>query len=424
MTSRKQTPRRLRGITDKLLILALLIAVFGSGYRIGEKKALQNPRTPSFDYTVENLEEGNIRNLDFSLFWEAWNSLEEKYVDKEKLDPKTLYYGAIKGMVSSVGDSYTFFLTPEENAESKRDLAGKFSGIGAELGLRNNLIVIVTPLKNSPAQSAGVRPGDIITKVDGEKTENWTLFEAVSKIRGDEGTEVVLTMAREGEEEEIDIPITRGEIDIPFVELSYEGNVAIVELSRFGDPTNELWDKAVKNVNTRRSQGNLDGIILDMRGNPGGLLQSAVHVSSEFLHKGDIIVTQEFAEEDPQVFASVRDGKLIGVPVVILQNEGSASASEIVAGALRDSIEAKIIGENSFGKGTVQAADELSQGAGIHVTISKWVLPGGDWIHDSGIAPDVAVENDIEDGFTLTRETDTQLDTAINVLTGNPIAKQ
>jgi carboxyl-terminal processing protease len=407
---------RIKNITDKLLILTILVAVFISGYRLGEKNTYQQPRTPSYNYTVKNLEEGNTRELDFGLFWEAWNSLEEKYVDKEKLDPTVLYYGAIKGMVAAAGDPYTFFLTPEENAESKRDLAGKFYGIGAELGLRNNNIVIVTPLKNSPAEKAGIRPGDIIIKVDGKDVTNWTLFEAISKIRGEKSTQVKLTLLREGQDEEIEISITRDEIDIPFVEISFEDDVAIVELSRFGDPTNSLWDGVVDDILARKSQGTLSGIVLDMRGNPGGLLQSAVYISSEFLSNGDTIVKQEFADQDPEVYTANRTGKLLGVPVVVLQNKGSASAAEIVAGALRDNIGAKIVGENSFGKGTVQAADELSKGAGIHITISKWVLPKGGWIHETGIAPDVAVENDLPDGFTLTRKSDKQLDEAIKIL--------
>lgn len=406
----------LKHITDKLLILAVCIAIFASGYHVGDKNARKQPRTPDFNYSVSNLEEGNTRKLDFALFWEAWNELERKYVDKKKLDPQVLYYGAIKGMVASMGDPYTFFLTPEENAESKQDLAGKFYGIGAELGLKKGSIVIVTPIKDSPAEKAGVRAGDIIMKVDGKSTSNWTLFEAISKIRGDKGTSVRLTMIREGKDDEFDISIVRDEINVPFVEVKYEDDIAIVELSRFGDPTNALWDKIVNEIVAKKARGQVRGMVLDMRGNPGGLLQSAVHISSEFLKEGDIIVKQEFADRKPEVYTSNRDGKLLGFPVVILQNEGSASASEIVAGALRDTIDAKIVGTSSFGKGTVQTADELSQGAGIHITISKWILPKGSWIHDTGIKPHVAIKNDIPDGFTLTRETDKQLDAAIEVI--------
>lgn len=409
---------RLKSVTDKIIICAVLIAVFGAGFRLGEKRVQSQPRQAAYNYTVKNLEEGNTRDIDFALFWEAWNSLEQKYVDKKKIDPETLYYGAIKGMVAATGDSYTFFLTPEENKESKRDLEGKFFGIGAELGLRNNQIMIVTPLKNSPAEQAGIKPGDYITKVDGASTKNWTLFEAVNKIRGDKGTKVALTIVREGAEKELEIPVERGEINVPFVEVSYEDDVAIIELSRFGDPTNDLWDKITDEILEKKKAGQIKGIVIDVRGNPGGYLQSSIHIASDFVAPNTLIVKQEYADREPDVFTSTKEGKLKGVPVVILMNSGSASAAEIVAGALRDTIGAKIVGENSFGKGTVQTAEDLSSGAGIHITISKWILPKGSWINETGIKPDYPVENDIEEGNTLTRESDVQLTKAIEVLHG------
>lgn len=408
-----------RSITDKLLILAVLIAVFGSGYAFGERKAQQSPRKASYTYSVKNIKDPKHASIDFALFWEAWNKLEDKYVNKEKIEPQALYYGAIKGMVAAAGDPYTFFLTPKENADSKQDLAGKFYGIGAELGLKNNSIVVVTPIKKSPAEKAGVRAGDIITKVNGKSTTNWTLFEAVSKIRGEINTQVTLTMLREGVDDELDIKITRGEIDVAFVEVTYEQDVAHIELSRFGDPTDDEWNELVDELLARKASGTLKGLVLDMRGNPGGLLESAIHISNEFVPLGTVIVKQEFADQDPQVYKATRQGRLIGVPVVVMVNKGSASASEIVAGALRATVKAPIVGENSFGKGTVQVAEDLSGGAGIHVTISKWVLPDGTWIHETGIKPDVAIKNDIPDGNTLTREIDKQLDKAIETLLQN-----
>jgi len=407
---------RLKGIPDKLLILAVLVAVFGSGFAFGERRAQQRPRETSYNYTVKNVKDAKHSTIDFALFWEAWNKLEDKFVNKEKIDPQTLYYGAIKGMVAAAGDPYTFFLTPKENTESKQDLAGKFYGIGAELGLRNNAIVVVTPIKKSPAEKAGVRAGDIITKVDGKPTRNWTLFEAVSKIRGEKDTQVTLTMLREGMDDEISIKITRGEIDVPFVEVTYEKNIAHVELSRFGDPTDDEWNKLVDELLVRKNAGTLKGIVLDMRGNPGGLLESAIYVSNEFVKTGTVIVKQEFADQDPQIYKATRNGRLIGVPVVVMLNKGSASASEIVGGALRATVKAPIVGENSFGKGTVQVAEDLTGGAGIHVTISKWGLPDGTWIHETGIKPDIAIKNDIPDGNTLTRQLDKQLDKALETL--------
>ncbi|OGK33698.1 hypothetical protein A3E10_03205 [Candidatus Roizmanbacteria bacterium RIFCSPHIGHO2_12_FULL_37_23] len=406
---------KLSFITHKLLLISLVIALFGAGYRMGEYRTQKELRQkPAYNYTVSNIDEGNTRNIDFALFWETWNALEENYVDKTKLDPKVLYYGAIKGMVSSLGDSYTFFLTPEENQQSKDDLGGKFEGIGAELGLKNNQIVIVTPLKNSPAEKAGVRAGDIILEVDGKSTEGWTLNQAVSEIRGPKGEPVLLTLLRI--DEEIEISIKRDQINIPFVELEFEKDVAVIELTRFGDNTNKLWDQTVSAINQRIRQGTVKGVVLDMRGNPGGFLDGAVYIASEFLPQGKIIVKQQYANDTKEEYTVERRGKLLDIPLVVLINEGSASASEIVAGALRDHERATLVGQKTFGKGSVQQALDLSEGAGVHITISKWILPDGEWINDKGIEPSVKVKNTVEDGNTLSRESDIQLNRAIELL--------
>ena len=395
------------------MIVAILL-IFALGFRTGQYSIEKSKREPSFSYKVKNLQEKNTRDIDFSLFWETWNALEDHYVDKKKLDPNQLYYGAIKGMVASVGDSYTFFLTPEENKQSKDDLGGHFEGIGAELGLKNNQIVVVTPLKNSPAEKAGVKAGDIISKVDGASTANLTLNQAVSKIRGPKGKKVVLTMSRK--EKEIDISVVRDQINVPFVELSYEEKTAIIELSRFGDDTDRLWDQAINKIVDAQEKGNVDSIVLDMRGNPGGYLDGAVYIASEFLPKGSLVVKQEFADKPTETYLTKREGKLLSIPLVVLVNEGSASAAEIVAGALRDYKRATLVGEKTFGKGSVQQAIDLKDGAGVHVTISKWILPKGDWIHQKGIEPKTVVKNEIPEGNTLTKENDLQLKKAIEIV--------
>lgn len=395
------------------MIVAILL-IFALGFRTGQYSIEKSKREPSFSYKVKNLQEKNTRDIDFSLFWETWNALEDHYVDKKKLDPNQLYYGAIKGMVASVGDSYTFFLTPEENKQSKDDLGGHFEGIGAELGLKNNQIVVVTPLKNSPAEKAGVKAGDIISKVDGASTKNWTLNQAVSKIRGPKGKKVVLTMSRK--EKEVDISVVRDQINVPFVELSYEEKTAIIELSRFGDDTDRLWDQAINKIVDAQEKGNVDSIVLDMRGNPGGYLDGAVYIASEFLPKGSLVVKQEFADKPTETYLTKREGKLLSIPLVVLVNEGSASAAEIVAGALRDYKRATLVGEKTFGKGSVQQAIDLKDGAGVHVTISKWILPKGDWIHQKGIEPKTVVKNEIPEGNTLTKENDLQLKKAIEIV--------
>lgn len=399
--------------THKILLICVGMIILLIGIKVGESRT-RGGSISSKDINVTNLEKGNTTNLDFSLFWQTWDTLGEYYVDKEKLDPMKMYYGAIKGMVASVEDNYTFFLTPEENKQSKDDLKGIFFGIGAELGMNDNQIVVVTPLKNSPAEKAGVKAGDIVVKVDNESTKNWTLQQAVAKIRGPKGEKVVLTMFRV--DKEVDVAVIRDEINIPFVETTYENDIAIIELSRFGEPTNELWDKTVQELLARKNKGSLKGIVIDMRGNPGGYLDGAIHVASEFLSARDLVVKQEYADKEPEKYFAKRDGKLQNIPVTILLNKGSASASEIVAGALRDHKKATIVGENSFGKGTVQQALDLDDDAGLHVTISKWILPGGSWIQETGIKPDVEVKLEIKEGNTMKREDDLQLNKAIEIL--------
>lgn len=399
-----------RNIVKVLLTLSIAVFLFGSGYRVGQleikqkivKSSQTNPQT-------------NGKNIDFSLFWEAWDKLEQKYIDKDKLDPKKMFYGAIKGMVSATEDPYTFFLTPEENRQSKDDLGGKFEGIGAQLGLKENRIIIVAPLKNSPAESAGVKAGDFINKVDDQETREWTLPQAVSKIRGPKGTKVKLILERDAKE--LELSIMRDEIKVESVELSYEknnkGQIAHLKLNQFGENTNEEWDRAVDEIAGKWRRKEIKGMILDLRDNPGGYLDGAVYLAADFLPEGKVIVKQESTTSNSRTYYVERTGKLLDVPLVVLINKGSASASEILAGSLRDYKRSKLVGEKTFGKGSIQEALDLKDDAGIHITVAKWILPNGDWINGKGIEPDTNVENKVEDGTTLTRENDKQLEKAI-----------
>ncbi len=408
-------------LTDVLLYLSIGIFLFGSGYKYAEWQIKKDARAQS-SYTIFNATNSTAKNadgenIDFSLFWDTWGKLEEKYIDDSKLDPQQMYYGAIKGMVASVDDPYTFFLTPEENQQSKDDLGGKFQGIGAQLGLKDGRIVVVSPLKDSPAESAGLKSGDVITKVDGESTEKWTLAQAVSKIRGEENTEVTLTVLRG--DKELDIAITRQEIKVPSIELSYEKSgsktIAHLRLNQFGDTTNSEWDKAAREISEKYQSGEIQGMILDVRGNPGGYLESAVYIASEFIEKGKTVVKQETTNTNDRVYTAKRTGILLDIPLTVIINQGSASASEILAGALRDHGRATLVGAKSFGKGSVQEALDLQEGAGLHVTIAKWILPNGEWINGKGIEPEVQVENEVEEGNTVTTETDDQLKKALEI---------
>jgi len=401
-------------ITEILFIISFIILIFGSGYKLGEYQINQKKIEKS-TYSITNVNnKAAEKNLDFSLFWETWDKIEKKFIDQKKLDPKKMLYGAIKGMVASLEDPYTFFLTPEENKQSKDDLQGKFEGIGAQLGMKDNRVIVIAPLKKSPAEKAGVKAGDFINKVDDNSTKGWSLTYAVSKIRGPKGTKVKLLLERAGKE--LEITIIRDQINVSSVELSFEKNIAIIKINQFGENTIDEWDKTIFEIKNKWLKKEIKGIVLDLRDNPGGYLESSVYIASEFLPMGKVVVHQKstnFPNKDHKV---LRQGKLIDIPLAVLINKGSASASEILAGALRDHKRAKIIGEKSFGKGSVQEAVDLKENAGLHVTVAKWILPGGDWINSKGIEPEIKIENQIKEGNTLTRDNDKQLDKAIEIL--------
>lgn len=385
--------------------LTFVVIIFGTGYKLGQINSTGN--------AVFNQANPVSKPLDFSLFWKAWSNLENKYVDKNKLDPKKMYYGAIKGMVAALDDPYTFFLTPEENKQSKDDLLGRFEGIGANLGLKENRIVVIAPLKASPAEKAGVKAGDFINEVNGQKTANWTLPTTVSKIRGPKGTKVKLTLERAGKE--FQLTIVRDQIIVSSVELSNEKNIAVLKLNQFGVNTNEEWDKAVKEIKKKWLEKQIRGMILDLRDNPGGYLESSVYLASEFLPQGKLVVKQESIVNPSKEYYVEKNGELLDIPLVILINKGSASASEILAGAIRDNKRGKLVGEKTFGKGSVQEAIELGEGSGLHITVAKWILPGGDWINSKGIDPDIRVENEVKEGNTLTSDKDNQLKKAMEL---------
>jgi carboxyl-terminal processing protease len=400
--------------TNVLLMLSIGVLLFGLGYSFGQSRGFMSK--PPLSISGSNARSVGREDIDFSLFWEVWNKVEEKFVDEKKLDAKKMYYGAIKGMVASVEDPYTFFLTPDENKKSKDDLGGRFEGIGAQLGMKNNLIVIISPLKDSPAMKQGLRAGDIIIKVDGASTQGWTLNQTVGKIRGPGGTNVKLTINRDGKE--MEFTIKRETIKVDSVELTYEkgGSIAVIKINQFGETTNSEWDSAAAEVAQKYQSGVVKGMILDLRDNPGGYLESSVYVASEFLPEGKLVVKQDSTIEGERDYTVTRKGDLLDIPMVTMVNGGSASAAEILSGALRDHKRTKLVGEKSFGKGSVQEALDLSQGAGLHVTVAKWILPNGDWIHGKGITPETQVKNEIKEGNTMTRDTDLQLNRALEEL--------
>lgn len=402
----------IKSIRNFILILSLSLLVGGIGYNLGQRQVAVSWKNFTPQVSVTNrTAPAPLSGVDFSLFWDVWGRLEKSYIDKKALDPQKMVWGAISGMVASLGDPYTVFLTPTQQKETKEELGGQFEGIGAQLGIKDKKIVVVAPLKDTPAEKAGIRAGDWIAKVDGKDTAGWILPEAVSKIRGPKGTRVVLTIVHEGEEKPVEITITRDTILVKSVEWQEKKGIAYLKLSRFGDQTSAEWEKAVGEIVLSYQKGKVKGLVLDLRNNPGGYLSGAVYIAGEFLTLGTQVVQQEQTGGTRQTYSVDRQGKLSSIPMTVLINKGSASASEIVAGALRDHNRAKLVGETSFGKGSIQEAQELTGGAGLHITTAKWLLPKGDWINGTGIKPDFEVKMDEKDATA-----DPQLEKAIEIL--------
>lgn len=359
-----------------------------------------------------------MSQVDMSVFWQTWKLLEDEYYLTEKLDPQKMVDGAVAGMVSSLGDPYTAYLPPKENEMSAQRLAGAFFGVGIELGYsEEGILSVVSPIKGTPADSAGLQPGDLILNVKDEAKEvdeasaQWTLDHAVEVIRGPKGSKVTLTLLRESSEAPFDIDLYRDEIVIHSVEVSYptiEGKkVAHIKLSSFGERTEQEWNAAVEDILKNRS--GIAGVVLDMRNNPGGLFDSAIYIASEFVRSGTIV--SQKGKTNSTDYVSKGKHRLVDIPTVVMINQGSASASEIVAGALKDQKNSKLVGAKSFGKGTVQDRIELANNGGVHITIAQWLTPKGTWIHEEGIHVDVESEDNRE-----TADVDEALVTAVQQL--------
>jgi len=390
----------------RTIVIPVLLLLVGSvaGYRFG-KGEFPTPQNVSqsvsqYNRLTETRPPADRSEVDFGAFWEVWKRLENQYLDAEKLDAQKMVHGAIRGMVDAVGDPYTVYLPPEEQKRSEEDLGGAFDGVGIQLGYKNNTLAVIAPLKEGSAIKAGIKAGDLILRIkDPEKnvdrdTAGISLPEAVNLIRGKKGTKVLLTMMREGAQPE-EKELVRDTIVIPSVELKMIDNggkkYAHLILSKFGDRTEKEWSDAVSKILAERPK--VAGVVLDLRNNTGGYLTGAIDVASEFI-PGGVIVTQQ-GRTDREDYSVTRRGRLTDLPTVILVNRGSASASEIVSGALRDRRKIKLVGENTVGKGTVQdAMSDLPDGAGLHVTVARWLLPSGSWIHEKGLSPDVSILDD------------------------------
>jgi len=386
-----------------LIVLGL---VFGLGFFVG---GFNQPSIEKIN-TLSNKDPGQEIKADFSLFWDAWRLIEKKYVNRNNLDSQKMIYGAISGLVSSLDDPYSVFMEPEDSKKFIDDIKGSFEGIGAEIGIRNSILTIITPLEGNPAQRAGLRAGDKVLKVDDTITSDLTIDEAVSLIRGERGTKVTLLIARDGLDETKEIEIIRDVIQIPIItwELKKD-NIAYIQFYHFTETSVTQFRKTVKDV----LQSNPNGIVLDLRNNPGGYLEVAIDVASWFLPKRELVVIEDYGNGDQIEHRSKGYESLENIPTIVLINQGSASASEILAGALRDIRGIQIVGQKSFGKGSVQQLEKLRGGSSIKITVAKWLTPSGICIADEGIMPDIEVEITEED---IQEMHDPQLEKALEML--------
>jgi carboxyl-terminal processing protease len=351
------------------------------------------------------------KDVDFNLYWELWDALREKYVDKDGLNEKKMFYGSLAGLAASLGDPYTTFMNPEEYREFENDMAGTFEGIGAEVGMKDDIITVIAPLSDMPAERAGLKAGDQILAVNGTSTLGLNVSEAVGMIRGPKGTTVKLTIYRKGFKETKEYEIVRDVIYVKSVKSEMrDDGIYVIEVSSFNDDTNNLFSQAVIDVMLK----NPKGIILDLRSNPGGYLDGAIDMASEWVSEGPV-VKERFSDGSEDSYDAVGLPRLKGYKTVVLVDGGSASASEIVAGALQDYELAKIIGTKTYGKGSVQAMENLSDGSSLKVTVAKWMTPNGRSINDEGISPDEEVKMTEEDYIN---EKDPQMDRAIEILLG------
>ncbi len=388
----------------KFLGIVIIIGlIYFAGYTVGHKNI---EFEKGYILKIANTNLGQPSDVDFSLFWDAWSIVKNKFAGN--IDTQKMIYGAICGMMNSLGDDYSLFMDPKEAKQFSEDLSGSFDGIGAELEIKDGKLVIASPLEGSPAEKAGLMANDVVVKINGEEVSKMTFNDAINKIRGDKGTDVTLTIFRDGWSDTKDFTITRDTINVPSVKWEQKGDYTYIKINQFGEDTTNLMQQAVNFVNSHSSKG----IILDLRNNPGGYLDSAVDITSLFIDKGTVVI-KESKDGSQEKISTTLTPKLKDKKLVVLVNGGSASSSEIMAGAIQDYKRGLLIGEKTFGKGSVQNLEPLKDGSEVRVTIAKWLTPNGRGINKQGIEPDIEVKL-TEDDKNANR--DPQLDRAIEEL--------
>ena len=400
----------MRWIKRIILILAFLGIVFFSyrfGVYIGERNILKTPPTQ-----VVNEDLGAPEKVDFSIFWEAWREVERNFLERAKINPQEMIYGAISGMIDSLGDPYTNFFKPEEAKEFEEQLSGTYQGVGMIVGIKEEQLTVISPFEGSPAQRAGLKAGDKIIKIENTYTKDISIEEAVKLIKGPRGTKVKLLIQRKTWEQPKEVEIKREVIKIPTLDWEIKDeNVAVIKIYQF----NQILDSEFKKMAFEILNSKADRIILDLRNNPGGYLDVAQDIAGWFLEKGKVVVWEDKGEgEERKSYESKGPATLASFPMVVLINQGSASGAEILAGALRDQKGIKLIGETSFGKGSVQKPIILSDGSYLKVTVAKWLTPDGISIDKEGLKPDIVVE--MPESQEGEEERDLQMEKAIEIV--------
>lgn len=401
-------------IIKVLAIFVFVAAIFAAGaaadFYYFSKIRSGVATKPAAELNISELEKGKPQDLEFGLFWDVWKLIQEDYVGRRDLDAQKMIYGAVEGLVKSLGDPYSSFLQPKEKQEFEESISGSFEGIGIEIGMRQNVLTVIAPLEGTPAKAAGLRAGDEILKINEESTADMSMTEAVSKIRGPKNTEIKLTILREGWDEPREFEIMRNIINVPSVTWKEpEPGIAQLKIHNFHSRAIIEFETATKEI----LKSGMERIVLDLRDNPGGFLDYSIDIAGWFLRRGSVVVKIDDGT-GPIVCRTCRalgNQALLGHKIVVLVNEGSASAAEILAGALRDNLGITLIGARTFGKGSVQELEGTRDEGALKLTVAKWFTPNGTDISTTGIEPEVVIKNPT-DG----EEQDLQLEKAIEIL--------
>lgn len=389
-----------------IVITILLIA---SALLIGYYAGTRNPQTIAIK-GINNIENGVVTNQDFMVFWDTWRTIQGAYLRAAEVKNQDLIYGAASGLVGALKDPYSTFMNPADAKKFSEDINGSFGGIGAEIALKNDQLIIVAPLKNSPAERAGLLAGDKILEINATSTVGIMINDAVKIIRGPKGTTVSFLIGRNTKDKPLTVKVIRDTIEVPVVEWKMkEENIAHLQLFTFNEQAPRLILRALEEIREQKGKG----IILDMRNNPGGYLEAAVTIAGYFLKPGDTVIYEEFRNGKRDKFKAQGNRLNPTMPLIIILNNGSASASEILAGSLKDNRNTQIVGEKSFGKGTVQELNTLRDGSEVKLTIAHWILPKGAHIDKNGIKPDHEVKITDDD---REKKRDPQLEKALEVI--------